>query len=787
MSDNQNAQANEEKHLPSNPAAFFSENVTPSDYSNDNEKLKLILFNRIHPDVLDRVKDNHFDLLQTFHQAPPLEAFPEILETVNSLEYSQLINPKKKILNDFVTFLRQKIPAKTAYNIVLNWAPIIPKYVDNIDSVLDIIIRLANQAEDGNKVLYWLSNALFPKTWAKKSSLMNSKIGAVCRCILPPNRKAYWAILDTNKNFKLYQLKKNAAVLDFECKVSRTRVHEDGKSVVITDIDGNDVKTFLPVDINQAQMWGAALAKQHSPFPYYFSSYQTPLPPEYYHALYEAFTCTDMIIVRCVTNPTVTPPEDEENRGMKLMDALFDVFAHDAKMQLLLSQMVAIDLYSDVKPRDILRVPSNLGNLVNVFVERFGKEYYSKFGAKLRDYIKSKDCFAAGLDAAASEVEVALNTAFKLIYSSAEFVPDQLKHVAQVLFSYSVIKYNIKQDVYTILANFFFSRLLFPLLKNPEFFGGEEESNKNIDGFIEIAKVISQFGKLEGNLADLNNRFQHNVYPKIEQFLFGIAQITKAPIYQGVSKERFVKIIEYVLYCISHKTPGVTNGDSFIQFVQRFNDAALATFAEPLILPNSLHIAIAQYFQFRIDPDIQELAEKGEDLDANQHYFGNEPQQDNAFPEVPMLGGGDLLPVGVGGDSLPALPGKGSKASGGKGSKAGGKGKSTNLPPKKTAVGAAKKTALPGKKPAPAKKGAAAAKKPPAKPAAAKKAAPAKGGAKAGAKPGAKKPPAKGAPAKKAAPAKKGPAAKKPPAKAAPAKKAPPKKAPAKKAPAKKK
>jgi hypothetical protein len=756
----------EVKHLPASTTDLFkNSNITPSEYATQNEKLNIILFNRIHKTILDNVKNDNFEKLQTFRGEPPVNAFPEILELVDSLNMSQLVDSKKKLLNDFVTFLRQKIPAKIASSIARHWGPVIPKYVDNVTSVLHIIIRLANEAKDGNKILYWLSNSLFQKTWGKKSSLMNSKIGAVCRCILPPAKKAYWAILGTDKTFKLYLLKKNAAVLDFECKVSRTRVHEDNKSVVITDDKGVDVKTFLPVDINQAQMWGAALAKQHAPFPYYFSSFLSPLPAEYYHALYEAITCNDMIIVRCVTDPSVTPPEDPLNRGTNLMDSLFDIFAHSAKMPMLINQMVATEIY-DAKSSNVLRKPSNCGNLVNIFTERFGGQYYSKFVSKLIDYVKSKDCFGQGLNADAADLEVPLNTAFKLIYNSADLVPRQIKHFAQVLFSYAAIKYNNKQDVYNVLANFFFFRFLFSIIKNADFFGGDAAENKNVKGFIDIAKVVCQFGKLEDGLDGLNKRFQHNVYPNLEKFLFSISQITDAPKYDGVTKERFVKIIENVLCSISFKGQG-KNSDSFIQFVQRFNDAALATFKEPLVLQHNIHVALSQFFHYRFDPEIQEIADKGENIDAEQYYFKPPPPDPSTFAPPPS--------------DLPPMPGpakgsgaKGAKKSGAKGGAKGAKGAAAKPAGKASGAKAGAKGAKGAAKPAGKASGAKAGGKGGAKGATAKGAAKPAGkasGAKAGGKGGAKgakgakgaaKPAGKGAAAKPAGKGAAKPAAKKP-------------------------
>ncbi|KAI5548270.1 GTPase activation domain, GAP family [Trichomonas vaginalis G3] len=772
-----------------NFSSIFNNDIKLSPFAEEGKQQKFILFNRVPEEILTRLKESNYNELLQFNRKSPVDSFDEICELIDSLSEEELLKTKKKLLIDFQSYIKVRIPNKTSLNLTSNWPPQVPRLVAQVDLVLNLLIRLCLHSKSPEKFLFWLTNTIYPKQFTSTSCLINSKICAICRCIIPPDKKAYWAVLDNDHIFKLYLLRKSGTELDYQGEVSRIRLDEDQQSIILTDTNNIDVRRIMPVDINQAQMWGAALNRQHSPFPYFFSSYQIPLPQEYYPALFEAITSCDLIIPRCVAHPTVTPPEEYE-RSYELMEALLDCYAHLGRVSSLLQVLVSLELTLVKDSFNWFRSPSNLGILANIFFARYGKPYFDNFVQKLLDYVNSKDVFAKGLNANPDAVKVPLFTALKLIYSSGGALTPEIKHFSQVLFAYSAIKFNKKQDVLNVLANFYLSRLILGTIQQPEVYGSQTQKSPNLKGFIDIMKVVFSFGSFSGHLEPLNERLQKNVYPKFQLFLLNASKPTAPePSYEPVTQERYTKMIESVLRAIAFKKPG-QKGGSFIQFVQRFNEAAQADFHESLPIFNNLHYFIAQFFSFRTDEDIVQAMNNGEDVEAPMNYFEEDkPKQEPRIQS--LLPPAEIIPAQpepqqpaepqaevTAGVALKKSAGKkaaGKKAAPAKGAGTAKKAAGKKAAPKKAAgtakgagTGTAKKAA--GKKTAPKKAaGKKAAPKKAADGAAPKKAAPKKAADGAAPKKAAPKKAADGAAPKKA-PAKKG-------AKKAAGKKAAPKKA----------
>lgn len=752
--------------------------VKESDFVINEKKKPMILYNRIHDDVLNKIKESDFSTLRFYKDENPLSSFLELVTLLSETPRESLESPKVPALNDFVTYIKSQIPVRIITPLFLRWIPAMSE-MPNGDCLIYLLIRLAYMSEDPRKTIFWLSRNLYSKDWSRKTCLINHEVCCICRCTLPPAKSLHWALIDSKHSFKLYSLKKTHIVLIKDVVVKNVKSGTGG-TVILIDTNDKEVCTILPADINQQQMWCNVFEKSKSPFPYYLSSFQMPMPGIIYNALYSCITASDNIILTAVTDPSVTPPNSTddgvkpsyppppENRGLTLMTSLLEIYKHAQRVSVLIGHMVAIEMDATPDPAKFLTNATNLGNLVTAFVIKYARHYYNNFVCKLIKFVSQVD-YSQSINSNPASIEVNFFSSIKYIVHSLHDVPPELRHFASIIAQQSNVFYNNMYATYQTTANFFLFRVLIFIMQNPVQFGGNENKQleNNIDGYCDLLKIVFKFGNFQGNLETFNDRLNRSTFRKLQAFIYALGGFCEAPEYSPTQPAELSEAIQNVFFAISY---------NFISFIQRFNVAVNASIPELSLLQVNMEVFLNSFFKHRSDSDLKELSE--DELVQDFKYFGDLKPAESDLPasgisNVPPLGK-FKLPPGLGAFDIPIVPGVpqvGDEPVPAQANQAGkGKAAAKKAPAKK---GAAKKPAqkkgagAAAAKKSPAKKGAASAKS------AEKKAVAAKPAAKKGA-----------ATAKKTTGAKKGAAASRARS-VSPAKKAPPK-AGAKKAQSKK-
>jgi hypothetical protein len=208
---------------------------------------------------------------------------------------------------------------------------------------------------------------------------------------------------------------------------------------------------------------------------------------------------------------------------------------------------------------------SHVTNLFKVWFRRFGRPYFDLVLAKAIDYITGVSDIGLSCpeNSDIGKAEILLFTVMKLILSSGPALPAPIRHLASVLKSLAVLRFNSKVATYNTLAGFICLRFITAVIADPSVFRPEAESEagsfspelmRMLMPFSQLLQTPINLMPLEDKFAPYaawNARLEKHVWPKLVKWVLSVGDIIETPEYKAPSKEQVFDSLALVLTAIS--------------------------------------------------------------------------------------------------------------------------------------------------------------------------------------------------------------------------------------------
>jgi len=549
----------------SSPQVEADPQVTPEV---TEEKPSLILFDEYDPSILKLLEEETFEALGNLNNEPVLTSYRNVLDEIDSTPFDQLVlNPSQRIL-DFRAFLVSTIPAKTLVTIANSWPSAIPRFVPQTELGVKLMIKMTRESADHLKFLKWIRNCVFPFFWMKTTSNLIETTYAAS--LVTYKAKIHWAVLDCENNIHIYLPQPQGDLKEaYKGQTFGVRVSEDKQKVTFLGQGGNEMVSVVLQDPETSQFWQLAFQKGSVHLLSFLSKIQKPYPILLLDGIYNHISHHDTVLLRALLSKGLLP---EIGLDM-IIHYSFDIMSHAQKNTYFIGSVISNTFdYQDITPDSLFETGSPVLSLSKLYFRKYGFQYFQSFGLKLVKYIDSIGDvkIATAQESDAPKIEKALFTCIKLIIQSRQFLCAQISHLASMIKAYSVIHFKTKQEVITVLSNFF-TGFLFECISNPQQFDPTLQI-ANPNTLQEFALAIKNLMHLQRfsdeipNKAAWNMRFEKHYVSRIEDFLLSLGEINiiipetetspstvshAAPVYEIPSNDVVIEALGHILEILS--------------------------------------------------------------------------------------------------------------------------------------------------------------------------------------------------------------------------------------------
>ncbi|OHT05316.1 GTPase-activator protein [Tritrichomonas foetus] len=513
------------------------------------------LFNQYADGVEEMINKIDYSKLPKLNDKTLIEAKTDIMKELDQIDDKNDNGKLPETLSSFFKIINQFFTNDVLHHL-LNHYPVAMSSGKNVQDISLFLILLIHDSKDPQKTLHLIMDKFALNNWHKGSSAQNSTIRSACVCMKRGkefNPKKYtWIIVDKNKH--LIKHKMENGLVSSTSKIPICKIKANGKTIRVFDKKDKNVGTYYPIDIEQIKFW----KDPSTPYPIIFTSVPKPIPIEITESLFEALTSDDLLVLKTVAHFSVT----KVGEGMGLSEALLNVFSYAGKVHPMLVALAGIE-YSNpsLKTTTVLRSNSHLTNMFKIFFNRFGKSYYQAILKALIKYVESNGDIGLRDPETAKEerAKKVLFTVLKNIMRSSDKVPDQLRHIASILRSFTSIRFNDKIATFNSLSGFFCLRFITALMTDPTNFDTkfilEEDTQRMIMvPFSQLLQMPLNLTLLHNKMerfSEWNERISSHVFPQLMQFVYSLGDYKKKPEYPPPSPETLKSSLELVLQTIS--------------------------------------------------------------------------------------------------------------------------------------------------------------------------------------------------------------------------------------------
>lgn len=438
-----------------------------------------------------------------------------------------------------------------------------PASVPNVNAVREFVlfyVGLISKSGNPMKLVKFAMQNFSYHSWHSSAAVRYPvKVCCTCKKGKEPNpNDFFYALLDDENNFKYYHVEKG--LIQMVKMEKAASISTDGKCVSIHNSEGGVSTKFTPDEPTQCDIWANIQKANALPFPLTIRGIRNPVPDAMVCAFYQALTSDDLTILRSLLHFTVAKVSD----GLKLANALLDIFSYAGKVNYLLTVLVGLEFEQDsLTPTTVLRGNSHLTWMFKVFYERYGRLYFNDFLKKVISYIDNEgELSLKSPDDCTEEQKAKIKEMFlnilKNFITSGNLVPKQMKHFASILKGLSAARFNDMNATFNTLSGFFCLRFVTALLANPSCFDETVVLKNNVSV---TAIPFSQLLQIPFNLVELGGRFErfedwneeilNTIFPKLQNFVYSVADLDEQPVYQSPSKAVLKEQLEFVLDVIS--------------------------------------------------------------------------------------------------------------------------------------------------------------------------------------------------------------------------------------------
>ena len=494
----------------------------------------IVNFKTLHPDI-------EFDILNTIITLPnvensfqPSHFISEFCKDFDYLSQEKIFENTNSLINRLIDIIQNNVSIKTCVGISSHWPPIIPLSIIHLKSIFNMLVRIVYTLKKPNNFLFWATSKLFPKFWNKKNLLNNNYLKAYSKCYHPEfGKKILWAILDNQFIFYLYLIEKSNSTILFEFEIGNLKLLPD-EQISIYNKKKEKILTIKLIDSLQCNMWLSLFEENSASFPFFLSGYNKTIPQPIITSFYDCCISSDMLLSRCLIDPKLTKVND----STLIIESLFNIIFYSQKINLFYSMII-----SSLFDNPSLTITSDFYNnhniieFLNFIFNQFGKPYFFKFVIKIINYIDSFSNLQFENINDLHSIEVIFFTILKYIINSIDLIPLEIKHIASILRSYFMIRFNDNKYLFNLLSKFFFDSFLLILLEKPNLIKSDLQIQnilfyKSLIGLLKAVFNQEPLSNINILFKKWDERLKYHIYPKLELFLFSLGDIKNIPKYK---------------------------------------------------------------------------------------------------------------------------------------------------------------------------------------------------------------------------------------------------------------
>ena len=494
--------------------------VSLSPFASLSAQEQFIHFKEYTQQFYDSLRAQDFSQAENFNDAPLKAQVHEIAAEFDKHSLLDLLTSPSQVINDLGQFITNHVDPSAYKFIATSWPPVVPSSQN--DFVTFFLVELLHVAEHPTNILAWLARKVFPE----KFTTPKPTLKAICRCKKDGKKPGFWAVLDTQNNFKLYTFKKNDVVVDYQGKINDVTIGSDKLTVEIKAAN-KVVAKFVPEDPAQVTLWGTAF-KSPAPLIKSFTSFKTPAVDEIYKVAYQQVVNADAFIVKAAISSNIVKPDSAEAKNV--IEAFYTAFAYARKVPVLISTVLMNDFQEITK--DINAVISENNYTKQLFKKIITKNegpYAKGFLTNLIKYIDQTGGYGIGTDNVdVAGVEKLITNIVKFIALSFNQIPAQVKAALSIARAYISLRTNSKTIIYNAVAQYFLKDYIVPRIEKAKTLVPDIKNPNIFTPISRLLYVIFSLGEMSGEfekLQPLEKRLEHHTYKLILEFAVQISVI----------------------------------------------------------------------------------------------------------------------------------------------------------------------------------------------------------------------------------------------------------------------
>lgn len=570
--------------------------VSLSPFASLSAQEPFLHFKEYTQQFFDSLRAQDFSQAENFNDAPLRAQVHEIAAEFDKHSLLDLLTSPSQVINDLGQFIVSHVDPSAYKFIATAWPPIVPSSQN--DYVTFFIVELLHVSEQPTNILAWLARKVFPT----KFTTPKPTLKAICRCKKDGKKPGFWAVLDTQDNYKLYTFKKNDVVVDYQGKITDVTIGADKLTVEIKNAN-KVVSKFVPEDPAQVTLWGTAF-KEPAPIIKSFTTFKTPAVDEIYKLAYEQVVNADALIVKAAITSNIVKADSKEAKD--IMDAFYTTFSYARKVPVLISSVIINDFQDITKDINAAIGENNYTKqLYKKIIAKNDAAYSKGFLTNLVKYIDETGGYGIGTDDVNVEgVEKLITNVVRFIALSFNQISDQIKSALSVIRAYLSLRTNSKTIIYNAVAQYFLKDYIVSKIANAK---ALVQDIKNPSIFTPISRllyVIFSLGEMNGEfekLQPLEKRLEHHTYKLLMEFAVQISEIpTDAVEFPVPSGNDLARALEVIMGAM---TTNVT------KFQELYDAAAAAEQGQSLIGSNYASLITAEFIH---EYDAQDPADENQ-------------------------------------------------------------------------------------------------------------------------------------------------------------------------------
>lgn len=505
--------------------------LQPSKFYEDLLPKVMVDYTRFDPTNWANFEDYAVTELPLLNEQSVLLYLDQFCQDFNETPQETIFTDVTDVVADVGQYLCELIPSKSAYQIACNWPPLLPNTSPYQNAIISVILRILRNITDQTKFYHFIKFGFFKKIWTTKSCFTNQYLVSVAR-VKYKGKDNYWAMIDQDRLFKLYEIKDPQTVKNNKDKsgcemkicgnILKAYVSVKENNCEIVDVNNKTLCIFSFVGKELPQFWEFLYTRQKIPFPFYMQDSADFFPDEVYEAMHNMVTANDSVVLNSLLNSDMFEP--------KIWEALVRVYAHARKTIFLVEGITAFTFNDDFEFNvDSFDVPNHFVLFCRAIGKVYWKNYMDEFMNKIVALVDYHDDIDSA-DVALIDETVAQSIVFnvlKYIVQSHSYVPKEWSYAMNIIRQYCNVRYNSQAKTLLSLGIFFKSIIYSFFKENTKFSKGMNLAHP--ENFPMIGYLLSiplQFCVYSANtqrFAGWNKRLEKHFFPKYAEFLFRIS------------------------------------------------------------------------------------------------------------------------------------------------------------------------------------------------------------------------------------------------------------------------